>query len=201
MKHVIPVRTLVIDDDEPLCRRLAGWLEAEDQAVETFTDPRAGVERAEQERFDLALVDLRMPDVDGVTVLARLREVTPDTRLVALSAFPEPDQVRRAVRAGARALLEKPIQQPELLRVAREQLAEIGVPVREEAEFNHRLGARLRLLRTRAERPQNEVAEEAGITPAQLSQIELGKTATSTWTLARICGVLRVPLDSLFDEM
>ena len=45
------------------------------------------------------------------------------------------------------------------------------------------------------------MAEAAGITPAQLSQIELGKTATSTWTLARIAGTLRIPLTKLFDEL
>lgn len=201
MKDQIHVRTLVIDDDEAVCRRLSGWLTAQAHEVVTVTDPRAGVEHAAQTPCDLALVDLRLPDADGVEVIARLHRAWPQMRIVAMSAFPQADRVRRAIRAGARDLIEKPISQPRLLKVLERQLAEIGIPVRTELQFNRRLGARLRKLRKEARRTQQEVAELAGITPAQLSQIELGKTATSTWTLARISGALRVTLASLFDGL
>lgn len=201
MRDRIHVRTLVIDDDEAVCRRVFGWLDAEAYEVVTFTDPWAGVERAAQGSYELALVDLRLPDADGVDVIARLRETSPRTRVVAMSAFPEADQVRRAIRAGARDLIEKPIKQSALLWALERQLAEIGIPARGEEQFNRRLGARLRRLRRDARRTQREVAEAAGITPAQLSQIELGKTATTTWTLARISGTLHVTLLSVFEEL
>ncbi|MFQ5806861.1 MAG: response regulator [Phycisphaerae bacterium] len=201
MKNRIHVRTLVIDDDATVCRRLAGWLDAQGHEVLTFTDPAAGMERAKQSSCELALVDLRLPDADGAEVIERLCEASPHTRVVAMSAFPQADQVRRAIRAGARDLIEKPIQQRVLLKVLERQLAEIGIPVRSERQFNRRLGARLRKVRQEARRTQQEVAEAAGITPAQLSQIELGKTATSTWTLARISGALRIRLASLFNGL
>lgn len=201
MKNRIQVRTLVIDDDKALCRRLSSWLDAEAYEVLTFVDPLAGVEQAAHLSCDLALVDLRLPDADGAEIIARLREVSPQTRIIAMSAFPQVDQVLKAVRAGARDLIEKPIQQPALLKALERQLAEIGIPVRSEQQFNRRLGAWLRKLRQDARRTQQEVAELAGITPAQLSQIELGKTATSTWTLARISSALKLPLASLFDGL
>ncbi len=200
MRDRIRVRTLVIDDDETVCRRVSGWLDAQGYEVATFTDPGAGVEHAERNACDLALVDLRLPDADGVDVIGRLHEVSPATRVVAMSAFPRADQVRRAIRAGARDLIEKPIQQPTLLRALQRQLTEIGIPARREARFNERLGARLRQLREERQRTQRDLAEAVGITPAQLSQIELGKTATTTWTLARIGGALRVPLARVFEE-
>ena len=134
-------------------------------------------------------------------MIAGLREVSPLTRVVAMSAFPQADQVRRAIRAGARDLIEKPIQQSALLRALQRQLVEIGIPARSEAQFNERLGARLRCLREQARQTQRELAASVGITPAQLSQIELGKTATTTWTLARISGALKVPLAVLFEEV
>jgi DNA-binding NtrC family response regulator len=200
MRDRIRVRTLVIDDDETVCRRVSGWLDAQGHEVATFTDPRAGVEYAGRDACDLALVDLRLPDGDGVEVIERLHEVSPPTRVVAMSAFPQADQVRRAIRAGARDLIEKPIQRLMLLRALQRQLTEIGIPARTEAQFNERLGARLRRLREEARRTQRELAESVGITPAQLSQIELGKTATTTWTLARISGALKVPLAQVFEE-
>jgi FixJ family two-component response regulator len=199
MKARIRVCTLLIDDDETVRRRVSGWLDAEGYEVAAFTDPQAGLEHAERDPCELALVDLRMPDVDGVDVITRLREASPMTRVVAVSAFPQPDQVRRAVRAGARDLIEKPMQRSALLRALQRQLEEIGIPARTEAQLNERLGARLRQLREQARRTQRELAASVGITPAQLSQIELGKTATTTWTLARIGAALKVPLNVLFE--
>jgi len=201
MKKRIRVRTLVIDDDETVCRRLSGWLADEAHEVATFTDPRAGLEHARHTPCELALVDLRLPDVEGDEVIRRLREASPQTRVVALSAFPQMDQVLRAIRAGARDLVEKPVQRHILLKALERQLAEIGIPARTEPEFNRCLGARLRKLRQDARRTQHEIAELAGITAAQLSQIELGKTATSTWTLARISGALKVRLATVFDGL
>jgi DNA-binding NtrC family response regulator len=201
MKDRIHVRVLIIDDDEAVCRRLSGWLEDQAYEVVTFTDPNGGVEQLRRAPCELALVDLRLPEVDGVDVIGRLREVSPGTPVVAMCAFPDHDQLQRALRAGARELLEKPIQRDALLTAVERQLAEIGIPARAESQFNRLLGARLRKLRLAGGRTQQEVADCAGITAAQLSQIELGKTATSTWTLARISGALRVTLGSVFDEL
>lgn len=201
MNGRVHVRILVIDDDRTVCRKLLAWLDAQGYEVLTFTDPAAGIEHATSVPCDLALVDLRLPDVDGADVIARLRRISPQMRVVAMSAFPETEQVLNAVRAGARDLVAKPIQQHALLKAVQRQLAEIGIPLRTEGQFNRRLGARLRQLRQEARRTQQDVARTAGITSAQLSQIELGKTGTSAWTLARISGSLKIPLATLFDGL
>ncbi len=201
MKRRISVRTLVIDDDLAVCRKLHGWLAAAAFDVITFTDPSEGLRYATENPCQLALVDLRLPQAEGTEVIASLLTASPQTRVVAMAAFPERDQVVAATQAGARDLLEKPIQQLTLLTALERQLAEMGIAARTEAEFNRRLGARMRALRTDAGRKLNEVAAAADITSAQLSQIELGKTATTTWTLARICSALQTPPTSVFSEL
>lgn len=201
MKNRIRVRTLVIDDDASVCRRLLGWLDAHDHEVTTFTDPAGGLRHARETVCELALVDLRLPDRVGVEVIAELHDASPRTRVVAMSAFPRPDDVRRAIRAGARDVIEKPIRRLVLFRALDRQLSEIGISARTEQHFNVRLGARLRKLREGAGRAQQDVAHDVGISPAQLSQIELGKTATTTWTLARIASVLKLPLDSVLRDL
>jgi len=198
VKDRIRVQVLLIDDEAIVCRRVAAWLDAEGYEVATFTDPQAGIAYAQQTPCDLALVDLRLPNLDGTEVIARLRELSPQTRILALGTFPDAEQVRRALAAGARDLVEKPLQPRVLLAALERELAEIGVVARREWQFNRRLGRRVRSLREQSGRTQHEVAQAAGITAAQLSQIELGKTATSTWTLARVCAVLRVPLAEVF---
>lgn len=198
MKDRISVRALIIDDDASLCQKLSGWLAGEAFRVTTSTDPSDGLRQATATAFDVALVDLVMPEMDGAEVIQTLCHASPRTRVVAMCAFTDSDQFIRARRAGARAVLSKPIQQLILLEEIDRQLAELGLGVRTEEDFNLRLGSRIREIRQGAGRTLQDVASLAEITAAQLSQIELGKTATSTWTLARISGVLNVSLSSLF---
>lgn len=198
-KSRIPIRALVIDDDPAMCRKLRGLLEAESYEVVSFTDPQEGLDYSANVACDIALIDLRLPDCDGNEVIAKLRRKSPRTRVVGMSAFPQTEQVLAAVHAGARDVLPKPIEPAALFAALERQLAEIGIPVRTEKDYNRRLGARLRELRQSHQLAQQEVARGAGITAAQLSQIELGKTGTSAWTLARICGAIKTPLASLFE--
>lgn len=204
MRPRIAIRTLVIDDEETVCRRIRTWLEEDDYEVEAFTDARAGIERvraAPQNKLRLALVDLRLPDMDGAAVIREIVSLAPRMRVLAMSAFPENDGVAGALSAGARELLVKPVQRVALLDTLERHLAEMGVPGRTEAAFNRRLGARLRALRGRTGRKLIDVAQASGITPAQLSQIELGRNGVSTWTLVRICNALETPLPELFRDL
>lgn len=201
MMRIIPIRTLVIDDDDAVCRKVGGWLREAACDVVTFTDPEAALAHTTRAAGQVGLVDLRLGGTDGVAVVAALRKAAPAMRLIAMSAFPDAKQVIAAMRAGARDLLEKPIQREALLTALERQLAEVGVPVRSESEFNRRLGARIRAVRTQAKRTLATVAADCGLTVAQLSQIELGKSATSTWGLARICGALATPMDRLLSDL
>lgn len=198
---MIPVRTLVIDDDDDVCRKVAGWLREAACDVVTFTRPAEGLEHAARAPCRVGLVDLRLADADGVAVVAALRAAAPEMRIIAMSAFPDARQVVAAMRAGARDLLEKPVQREPLLEALERQLAAAGVRVRSEQEFNRRLGARLRAVRVQSERTLADVAGECGLTATQLSQIELGKSATSTWGLARIGSALRTPLEKLVADL
>lgn len=192
------VRLLLVDDDQALCRRLSGWLAEAEYEVLSFTDADEALRLAERAHCAAALVDLQLPDVPGVEIIARLLRVAPRTRVIAMAAFPQAQDVISAMRAGASDVLEKPIQQPSLLAALERQLAAAGVVARGEDEFNRWLGGRLRALRQAAERSIDDVAEAGGITAAQLSQIERGVSATTTWTLARLCAALHVPLAALF---
>ena len=199
MKSKITTRTLVIDDDPGVCRSVAVWLSEADHDVTTFTDPQAGLAFGLENPCHVALIDLRMPAVDGTELIQTLSREAPDVRVVAMTAFPESDQVENAFRSGARELIEKPIE-PELLRTTVDrQLAELGIAGNTQTQFQLRLGQRLRELRTERKLTLQDVAKSAAITPAQLSQIELGRNGTSAWTLARIAGVLRCPLRVLFE--
>lgn len=200
MPRVAVPRVLVLDDDEGLLRKLAAWIAAAGYDVVTFAAPSAAREHLQRAQAHIVLVDLQMPDVTPRDVIPSLAAAAPRARMIAMAAFPSVEQVTEAMRHGTRDLLEKPIQQSALLAALERQAHDLGLIARTEAELSALIGERLRVLRAAADKSQSEVAAEAGISSAQLSQIESGKSATSLWTLARLCAALDETLVRLFQE-
>lgn len=201
MDDRLSARVVVIDDDEALCRRIVGWLTPERYDVATFQALDGGLTHVQNAPPEIVLVDLRLPETQGVEHLQALANAAPRGRILATAAFPEARMVIGAMRAGAADLLEKPLQRASLLEAVERHVRALGYVDRSENAFNRRLGARLRAVRQDRGRTLSQAAQDAGITSAQLSQIELGRSATSTWTLARICGALRCQLRELFDGL
>lgn len=200
MLRLVPVRILVIDDDESVRRRLTGWLGEAAYDVAAYDHIPPAVRYLTECVCQVTLLDLRMPDCDPPAVIAALRAAAPRTRVIGLAAFPEASQLIGALRAGMRDVLEKPIQQAALLAAIERQLADSGVSLRSEEELSRHVGRKLRAARAAANRTQAEVAEASGLSVAALSQAELGKLTMTTWTLARVCAALDLPLSRVFEN-
>jgi DNA-binding NtrC family response regulator len=199
MMRVMPVRVFVLDDDEAVCRKISGWLTDAAYDVVTFTDPLAALEYAHRVFSPIALVDLRLPDANAVEVISTLGRLSPQVRVIGMAAFPELPHVLAAMRAGARDILEKPIRPAALLEALERQLVELGMVARSEEEYNRWLGARIRAARAAVNLTLSEVALSCGLSAAQLSQIELGKTGTTAWSFARICAALNTRPTTLLN--
>lgn len=100
-------RILVVDDDEDvgfLFERLLGG----PQEVKRATDGYEAITRAEQEPFDLVFVDVRLPGIDGVQTLRRLKELAPDAVFIMMSGHEVSREVREAFELGAQDFIAKP---------------------------------------------------------------------------------------------
>lgn len=201
MLRLIPLMTLVIDDEESVGRRIRELLGGPGSEVVIFTSAIEAIEFARKTSPRIALVDLRLPDADSPVVIETLRAASPRTRIIAMTAFPDAALVIAAMRAGARDLVEKPIQPESLKSAIDRQLVECGVVARSEDEFNQRLGGILRDRRQSLGRSLVEIAESSGLSMQQVSQIELGRTATSTWTLARVAAALDSSIAELMSKL
>ncbi len=103
-----PVSVLVIDDDESIRLGCSQSLELDGYLVRTAKNGKEGLEFAREEAFDVVIVDLKMPEVDGMTVLGRLRQEVPDTQVVMITGYATIESAVDAMRVGAYDYLPKP---------------------------------------------------------------------------------------------
>ena len=114
-------RILIVDDEVNARTALCELLREEGYIVESAADAFKALGKAADFAPDLVLTDLKMPGMDGLQLLGRLRETDPDLPVVVMTAFGEVETAVRAMRSGARDYLAKPVNVGELsIVVARE---------------------------------------------------------------------------------
>lgn len=121
---------LIVDDDRLVREATRAVLAAKGYAVVFAEDGQAGIAAAAAGQFDLAIVDLFMPGIDGLKVIETIRRSNPALPMIAASGFmfggacPEmPNFETMAAEAGARATLYKPFRPDGLLRAVEQALA------------------------------------------------------------------------------
>jgi two-component system NtrC family response regulator len=116
---------LVIDDDESLRRVMEYHLREEGYRVVTSADGRAGLEQFQAGPVDLVIADIRMPEMDGMELLARVKAMQPDMPVVILTAHGTIDSAVEAMKLGATDYLTKPFSRDALKAAVRKAL-EVG---------------------------------------------------------------------------
>jgi len=132
---------LVVDDDQVARELLAETLGREGYRVRVAGGGEDALRLAGAEPFDMALVDLRMPDLDGLAVLKQLAMIQPDLPVVILTAFATIETAIEAVNAGAFDYLSKPFRMEEIKIVVRRTLDARRL-ARENLQFRQELRAR-----------------------------------------------------------
>lgn len=116
-------KILVVDDEEMTRRSLADILRLEGLQVKTAASGEAAVEALQQETFDLMLLDLKMPGMDGLDVLRIANKLVPDTQVVLLTAHGSLESAIAALRLGAHDYLLKPASPTQIIRSVNSGLA------------------------------------------------------------------------------
>jgi DNA-binding NarL/FixJ family response regulator len=115
------IRILAVDD-HPMLREGIASLVASQSDMELVAEASTGREALEQfrnHRPDLTLMDLQMPDMDGIEAMVTIRDEFPEARIIVLTTYKGDIQVLRALKAGARAYLLKGLLRKELLETIR----------------------------------------------------------------------------------
>ncbi|RCK79541.1 MAG: Response regulator of zinc sigma-54-dependent two-component system [Candidatus Ozemobacter sibiricus] len=108
------MRILIIDDDRQQAENLAALLQGLGHQAAWRTDPVQGLAVLTADPFDLTFLDMRMPGIDGLTILKRALELRPDLRIVILTAYGTIDSAVDAMKRGAFDFLVKPVEEGRL---------------------------------------------------------------------------------------
>jgi DNA-binding NtrC family response regulator len=122
VKGMGEARILIIDDDENIRKVLQTILEDEGYIVETAETAKKGIEKSEKAFYNLALIDVRLPDMEGIELLSKLRSTKPKMRKIIVTGYPTLQNAVSAVNKGADAYVMKPFEVEKILQNIREQL-------------------------------------------------------------------------------
>jgi DNA-binding NtrC family response regulator len=140
-----PPHVLTVDDEAVVCESIRRVLTEEGYHVSTATSVRDGLAIIRREPVDLLLLDIRMPDMDGIEFLRETRATSPETEVIMVTGFATIQTAVEAVKLGATDYLQKPVS-PDKLVVAvaraleRKHLLGLTRRLRSELESRYRIG-------------------------------------------------------------
>ena len=199
MVQRMKLRVLVIDDDEDICLFLQEFLEREGHKVTAVTRPQDALPEIKEGRHQIVLLDVRMPEMDGVQLLREIRAIDSDICVIIMTAYPSVESAVDTMKADAFDYIRKPFEPEELRGVVQRAIREKGLMVDAEERVNQLLGAKIRLLRKERGLTLKQLANKTSLSVSLISQIELGKSAASVSTLRKLAAALGVTMSYLFE--
>lgn len=114
------INILVVDDDEQMTETLSDILEAKGYRVAVAGSGEQALDRVAECRFDVILLDIKLPGMNGVETLKAIRRQCPESMVVMMTAYTLPDLIKKAEEEGALATLTKPLDMNKVLAFLRE---------------------------------------------------------------------------------
>jgi DNA-binding response OmpR family regulator len=113
---------LVVDDDKSILRTFTRILQKNGYEIDAVETGKEAIEKADTKHYDLALVDIKLPDMDGTDLLTKMKKPLQNTIKIMVTGFPSVESGVKALDEGADAYLVKPVKPEELLILIEEKL-------------------------------------------------------------------------------
>jgi len=146
-------KILMVDDDEHICRVMSLILEGEGFTVETAYTGEEAIKKSNTKVYDAAILDIRLPDIEGTQLLKAMRETSPKMVKIMLTGYPNLQNAVDSLNFGADAYLLKPPNPEDVINSLREKLQKRK---REEVATEQKISV---FLKTRANKLLQDVAE------------------------------------------
>lgn len=117
-------RVLVVDDEEGIRDLLSRTLELAEYVVETTADGQAALESIRNDGYKLLIADLRMPGMDGLTLIREVKQINPQLPIIIITGYSSESSAIEAVNLGVAGYLTKPVGIPQVLAAAAKALGQ-----------------------------------------------------------------------------
>ncbi len=180
------MRVLIVDDELRLVEGISKFLTGEGIEVSSVFCAKDAISVARDERFDIVILDIRLPDMNGIDVLLELKKMEPTLEVIMLTGFASVDTAIRSMKLGAYDYLTKPCKMQELSKVItkayeKKMLTEKNMVLEEHI---HRIGTHDNFIGK--SRQMKEVKKLISIiAPANTPVLVLGETGTGKELVAR----------------
>jgi len=119
-----PANILIVDDEEVVRLSHLRSLQSVNCNARVAEDGTRALQVMEQQPFDVILLDLRMPDLDGMEVLRTIKDRWPDSEVVIITGYPTIESAKEAVRLGAYNYIAKPVGPDEVIKAANDAMTQ-----------------------------------------------------------------------------
>jgi DNA-binding NarL/FixJ family response regulator len=99
---------LIVDDEDLIRHSLSAALKNKDVAVITAANRETALKAINEDQFDLCLLDMHLPDINGLEIMRKLRDVSPRTRIIIMTGGEVTDSIMKSIREYAHCLISKP---------------------------------------------------------------------------------------------
>ena len=117
-------RILVVDDDETIRTTMKAILQDEGYIVDLAATGKEAIQKTTEKNYNVALLDIRLPDMEGVELLKLLKDGIPRTRKIMVTGYPSMQNAISALNKNADAYLLKPVDVEKLLATVKQQITD-----------------------------------------------------------------------------
>lgn len=115
-------RILIVDDDEGITGSLSIGLESEGYQTDVAHTVKEAIEKSGENYYNLAILDIKLPDGEGTSLLKALRKISPNTAKIMLTGYPVLENAVNSLNDGAVAYLSKPVDVEKLLQTIKDKI-------------------------------------------------------------------------------
>lgn len=194
------IKILVIDDDKDICEYMNLLLSQNGYEVVTETSPNKALELLHDEEFHVVVLDIMMPELNGMELLEEIRKFDTDIAIIIFTGFPSVDTAVTSMKFNVCDYIKKPFDVDEFNTTLEKILRDKGLLTDPEELLLLTIGQNIRSARKDRSLTLKQMSRRTGLSVSLLSQIERAESSASVSSLYKLARALDIPLTEFFGD-
>ncbi|MBA2665373.1 MAG: response regulator [Bradymonadaceae bacterium] len=194
------IKILIIDDDKDICEYMHLLLTQSGYEVTTETSPRKALETLREEEYHVVILDIMMPELNGMEVLEEIRRFDSDIAIIIFTGYPSVDTAVMSMKYNVSDYIKKPFDVDEFNKTLENILRDKGLLIDPEEQLLLTIGRNIRMARKNRSLTLKQMSRRTGLSVSLLSQIERAESSASVSSLFKLARALDCPLTAFFGE-